>query len=119
MKDEVLAVNGFGEADARSVAILASHFLLHPSGFIPAKSRPGRDCSWPGLVRNLAAGVWAGFRRPTGSPVRHRDCSIDGSPEHCCLGEAFILRKEVIQPQVPLRLPCYDLVPIAEFVFGA
>ncbi len=29
------------------------------------------------------------------------------------------LRKEVIQPQVPLRLPCYDLVPIAEFIFGA
>ena len=23
-----------------------------------------------------------------------------------------ILRKEVIQPQVPLRLPCYDLVPV-------
>ena len=30
-----------------------------------------------------------------------------------------ILRKEVIQPQVPLRLPCYDLVPIRSFVFGA
>ena len=30
-----------------------------------------------------------------------------------------ILRKEVIQPQVPLRLPCYDLVPIASFIFGA
>src|SRR4051794_4171859 len=29
------------------------------------------------------------------------------------------LRKEVIQPQVPLRLPCYDLVPITQFVFGA
>ena len=28
-------------------------------------------------------------------------------------------RKEVIQPQLPLRLPCYDLVPIAEFIFGA
>ena len=28
------------------------------------------------------------------------------------------LRKEVIQPQVPLRLPCYDLVPIAEFALG-
>ena len=24
----------------------------------------------------------------------------------------------MIQPQVPLRLPCYDLVPIAEFIFG-
>ena len=30
-----------------------------------------------------------------------------------------ILRKEVIQPQVPLRLPCYDLVPIDRFAFGA
>ena len=29
-----------------------------------------------------------------------------------------ILRKEVIQPQVPLRLPCYDLVPITEDTFG-
>ena len=25
-----------------------------------------------------------------------------------------ILRKEVIQPQVPLRLPCYDFIPVAE-----
>ncbi len=24
-----------------------------------------------------------------------------------------LLRKEVIQPQVPLRLPCYDFVPVA------
>jgi hypothetical protein len=30
-----------------------------------------------------------------------------------------ILRKEVIQPQVLLRLPCYDLVPIIELTFGA
>ena len=29
------------------------------------------------------------------------------------------LRKEVIQPQVPLRLPCYDLVPITKLAFGA
>ena len=29
------------------------------------------------------------------------------------------LRKEVIQPQVPLRLPCYDLVPITSLAFGA
>lgn len=24
----------------------------------------------------------------------------------------LILRKEVIQPQVPLRLPCYDFTPV-------
>lgn len=25
-----------------------------------------------------------------------------------------ILRKEVIQPQVPLRLPCYDFTPVTK-----
>ena len=48
----------------------------------------------------------------------------DGSPDAACTpgaGEGFpsFLRKEVIQPQVPLRLPCYDLVPITGFIFGA
>ena len=28
------------------------------------------------------------------------------------------LRKEVIQPQVLLRLPCYDLVPVTELAVG-
>ena len=27
---------------------------------------------------------------------------------------AGVLRKEVIQPQVPLRLPCYDFTPVAD-----
>jgi len=30
-----------------------------------------------------------------------------------------LLRKEVIQPQVPLRLPCYDFIPITSHTFGA
>ncbi len=36
---------------------------------------------------------------------------IDRSSPHA---EAFgnLLRKEVIQPQVPLRLPCYDFTPV-------
>ena len=29
----------------------------------------------------------------------------------------YILRKEVIQPQVPLRLPCYDFIPITKLTF--
>ena len=33
-------------------------------------------------------------------------------------GHQVLLRKEVIQPQVPLRLPCYDLVPITKLAFG-
>jgi hypothetical protein len=27
-------------------------------------------------------------------------------------------RKEVIQPQLPLRLPCYDFTPITDSTFG-
>ncbi len=28
-------------------------------------------------------------------------------------------RKEVIQPHVPVRLPCYDFVPVADFILDA
>ncbi len=38
---------------------------------------------------------------------------------HVAMDRLIFLRKEVIQPQVPLRLPCYDLVPIVELTFGA
>ena len=30
----------------------------------------------------------------------------------------MLLRKEVIQPQVPLRLPCYDFTPITKHTLG-
>ncbi len=61
-----------------------------------------------------AGGAWTkeGIRR-------RRRGRYPGTPE---LGEpaelgkpnAGILRKEVIQPQVPLRLPCYDFTPVAD-----
>lgn len=31
--------------------------------------------------------------------------------------EELLLRKEVIQPHLPVRLPCYDFVPIADPTF--
>ena len=38
-----------------------------------------------------------------------------GKEEECVSAlSAKILRKEVIQPQVPLRLPCYDFTPVAD-----
>src|SRR5205823_4432624 len=30
----------------------------------------------------------------------------------------LLLRKEVIQPQVPLRLPCYDFIPVTTHSVG-
>src|SRR5678815_3357037 len=32
--------------------------------------------------------------------------------------EGKVLRKEVIQPQIPLRLPCYDLALLTRFTLG-
>ena len=31
----------------------------------------------------------------------------------------ILLRKEVIQPLVPQRLPCYDFIPVTNRTFGA
>ena len=31
---------------------------------------------------------------------------------------ATLVRKEVIQPQVPLRLPCYDFAPVTGHTIG-
>jgi hypothetical protein len=38
-----------------------------------------------------------------------------GVSETECLG--VLLRKEVIQPHLPVRLPCYDFTPIADPTF--
>ena len=35
------------------------------------------------------------------------------------LEELFLLRKEVIQPHLPIRLPCYDFTPVINPTFGA
>ena len=34
------------------------------------------------------------------------------------LRKAVLHRKEVIQPHLPIRLPCYDFTPITSFTFG-
>ena len=34
-------------------------------------------------------------------------------------GERNLPRKEVIQPHVPVRLPCYDFTPLTLHTFGA
>ena len=38
---------------------------------------------------------------------------------HCLSASArLFLRKEVIQPHLPVQLPCYDFVPVARPAFG-
>ena len=33
--------------------------------------------------------------------------------------QSFLHRKEVIQPHLPIRLPCYDFTPVADPTFGS
>ena len=42
--------------------------------------------------------------------IVNRAASTQRAANYCTI----ILRKEVIQPQVPLRLPCYDFTPVAD-----
>ena len=50
--------------------------------------------------------AWPRFETMTGLC---QVASRDGEPS-----ARGILRKEVIQPQVPLRLPCYDFTPVTD-----
>ena len=40
-------------------------------------------------------------------------------PEDCELSLTLLPRKEVIQPHLPIRLPCYDFTPVANPTFGS
>jgi hypothetical protein len=99
----------------RPIAFAAS--FNNPQGK-PAGSRPNRtDAKWCrcGLIDALLS--WSSWlpsliAKPTPKlSFRSRTSQAKVSKD--------VLRKEVIQPQVPLRLPCYDLVPITGFIFGA
>ena len=60
----------------------------------------------------------------TGCPVEHPVALRRGGlsspdfPEVNPSKSWMLLRKEVIQPQVPLRLPCYDFIPITSHTLG-
>ena len=56
----------------------------------------------------LSTGRLAGARRRSSprSGMNYPECSSSG-----------LLRKEVIQPHLPVRLPCYDFTPIADPTF--
>ena len=72
----------------------------------------------------VRAGVPAGRPRAARAPPRNRCPAPNGSSAITLdLGSmrpspVALPRKEVIQPQLPLRLPCYDFVPITSPTLG-
>ena len=96
----------FPQDPTACLGLLVPH---HP--FLPLESsctrrggstiRPTGQCSTLELHRgmNIRAWVWTGWEwLPAGQ---------------------VLLRKEVIQPHLPVRLPCYDFVPIADPTFDS
>ena len=60
----------------------------------------------------------------TRTPTHYRRASISRIVQNTELPQTWaglkhvvLLRKEVIQPHLPVRLPCYDFVPIADPTF--
>ena len=54
------------------------------------------------------------------SPENKKLCHQPGTNQHPHsdkTNNSILLRKEVIQPHLPVRLPCYDFVPIANPTF--
>ena len=47
------------------------------------------------------------------TPVRHIDLGFSASVSAL----ALLPRKEVIQPHLPIRLPCYDFTPVIDLTF--
>ena len=89
-------------------------------------SLPGTDLGWccnPGASRQEP-----GSQNPVPQSTRliepdapnypaldRTGCSQKRNPQR---PTHHILRKEVIQPHLPIRLPCYDFVPLAPHTFG-
>ena len=85
----------------------------------------------------MRAGTPALPRKPARRPVSQNSTAYDRSRSTFVLGELIVRtvrstingfsayrskssgfpRKEVIQPQLPLRLPCYDFTPIIDPTF--
>ena len=58
-------------------------------------------------VKEAEQPLWCTGDRPGKNPVLSRGLVKPGD------GRGELPRKEVIQPHLPVRLPCYDFVPIA------
>jgi hypothetical protein len=51
--------------------------------------------------------------------IRFRMPHPEGCYPRSNLAISLLLRKEVIQPLVPQRLPCYDFIPVINHTLGA
>ncbi len=108
----------------------AGPFLQDPTACLrpPTRTRPrstptprgaGRTGSRPQPATELVSVPPSSTIQATRSPpwMGNRLVLAWLCTDQTCLAGELLLRKEVIQPHLPVRLPCYDFVPIADPAF--
>src|SRR5688500_14026100 len=111
-------------------ADLASRRRPHPRNRTSPAGSTSHDHYYPPSVVKQQRAVKKTARR---AGARRADIDLGWSNVEACDFEDFpharagfrqrsraysSARKEVIQPQVPLRLPCYDFAPVTALAFG-
>ena len=118
----------YPETNCKIVAFLRSYVLLNTfaTGFF-TRCFSIWLCSFQGTFRSLSIP-----ENDTGSRRRTVNCQtlrLVFSHSHISVyrpemkrsdfSSRFLPRKEVIQPHLPIRLPCYDFTPLTLHTFGA
>jgi hypothetical protein len=88
------------------------------------RARETHEAARGGHAVSQNSAVWPGQSPNDGVDIDSRRArALDGTSAIDRAGarggwSRRIPRKEVIQPQLPLRLPCYDFTPITDSTFG-
>ena len=126
-----------GDGRDRTGDLLLAKQALSQLSYVPLRNKP--ESSFPGrkrdrtsdtrLIKTVLCQLSYGPTGPTKQPaLRIKDQGNRKRPEPSPgraggfqsrrRGEPHgEIRKEVIQPHLPVRLPCYDLAPVTDFTF--
>ena len=115
-----------GGTGTRTLDIQLAKLALYQLSYtpLPSERRESRDkklnralrATSHAQVKDLIVRAIARFSTPRihGCPWQ----GVDLSQRRLSCACEFLRRKEVIQPQVPLRLPCYDFIPVTSYTLG-
>lgn len=93
-------------------------FLQDPTGCLhPSPAAPQSRSHHPQVAVLEEPRPLPAPNLPVSPPSEHPDPTFAGRGLHATFRWMVLLRKEVIQPHLPVRLPCYDFVPIASPTF--
>ena len=109
-----------GASRDRTGDLMLAKQVLSQLSYGPASARSRVSAARP--LARLGEGICGRSGLPICAPrLAAQDTAKIGrqGPAGCEDPMVAFLRKEVIQPQVPLRLPCYDFTPITNHTLGS